>query len=194
MILNLSRKFFLNVAIFFLILWRFWFANHSTYSNRWLCKVPGKDCACPTTSRKFWISEGALTWRKPWRLPAVGMSFFWPNWGGFHTQFVFATVSETLCSCPPSPLAQRSSQFSANRADFEHSSTWVILTPTYIVLRELCGLLYYHQHPHHLNFPPQFEMSGFHLVPEAGGEPVHLPPGETVLGRGPLLGVSPASS
>lgn len=36
-------------------------------------------------------------------------------------------------------------------------------------------------------------MSGFHLVPVTGGEPVHLPPGETVLGRGPLLGVSLAS-
>lgn len=34
-------------------------------------------------------------------------------------------------------------------------------------------------------------MSGFDLVPVDGGDPVHLPPGETVLGRGPLLGVSP---
>ncbi|XP_071359409.1 aprataxin and PNK-like factor isoform X2 [Trachinotus anak] len=33
-------------------------------------------------------------------------------------------------------------------------------------------------------------MSGFDLVPVDGGTPVHLPPGETVLGRGPLLGVS----
>ncbi|XP_035036090.1 aprataxin and PNK-like factor isoform X2 [Hippoglossus stenolepis] len=33
-------------------------------------------------------------------------------------------------------------------------------------------------------------MSGFDLVPVDGGAPVHLPPGETVLGRGPLLGVS----
>ncbi|GAA6225657.1 aprataxin and PNK-like factor [Lates japonicus] len=32
-------------------------------------------------------------------------------------------------------------------------------------------------------------MSGFDLVPVDGGGPVHLPPGETVLGRGPLLGV-----
>lgn len=34
-------------------------------------------------------------------------------------------------------------------------------------------------------------MSGFDLVPVDGGDPVHLPPGETVLGRGPFLGVSP---
>uniref|UniRef100_A0A3Q2ZXE3 Aprataxin and PNKP like factor n=1 Tax=Kryptolebias marmoratus TaxID=37003 RepID=A0A3Q2ZXE3_KRYMA len=33
-------------------------------------------------------------------------------------------------------------------------------------------------------------MSGFDLVPVDGGDPVHLPPGETVLGRGPLLDVS----
>lgn len=33
-------------------------------------------------------------------------------------------------------------------------------------------------------------MSGFDLVPVDGGDPVHLPPGETVLGRGPLLGIS----
>ncbi|KAK1885654.1 Aprataxin and PNK-like factor [Dissostichus eleginoides] len=35
-------------------------------------------------------------------------------------------------------------------------------------------------------------MSGFDLLPVdgGGGEPIHLPPGETVLGRGPLLGVS----
>ncbi|XP_061579805.1 aprataxin and PNK-like factor isoform X2 [Cololabis saira] len=33
-------------------------------------------------------------------------------------------------------------------------------------------------------------MSGFHLVPVDGGDPVHLPPGETLLGRGSLLGVS----
>ncbi|XP_056228693.1 aprataxin and PNK-like factor [Seriola aureovittata] len=33
-------------------------------------------------------------------------------------------------------------------------------------------------------------MSGFDLVPVDGGAPVHLPPGETVLGRGPLLGVN----
>uniref|UniRef100_A0A3Q3X1A0 PNK FHA domain-containing protein n=1 Tax=Mola mola TaxID=94237 RepID=A0A3Q3X1A0_MOLML len=36
-------------------------------------------------------------------------------------------------------------------------------------------------------------MSGFDLVPvdggDPGGDPVHLPPGETILGRGPLLGV-----
>ncbi|KAG7217823.1 hypothetical protein INR49_020872 [Caranx melampygus] len=32
-------------------------------------------------------------------------------------------------------------------------------------------------------------MSGFDLVPVDGGAPVHLPPGETVLGRAPLLGV-----
>uniref|UniRef100_A0A665T4L9 PNK FHA domain-containing protein n=1 Tax=Echeneis naucrates TaxID=173247 RepID=A0A665T4L9_ECHNA len=31
-------------------------------------------------------------------------------------------------------------------------------------------------------------MSGFDLVPLAGGAPVRLPPGQTVLGRGPLLG------
>uniref|UniRef100_A0A3Q3XL68 Aprataxin and PNKP like factor n=1 Tax=Mola mola TaxID=94237 RepID=A0A3Q3XL68_MOLML len=35
-------------------------------------------------------------------------------------------------------------------------------------------------------------MSGFDLVPvdggDPGGDPVHLPPGETILGRGPLLG------
>uniref|UniRef100_A0A8P4KFN8 Aprataxin and PNKP like factor n=1 Tax=Dicentrarchus labrax TaxID=13489 RepID=A0A8P4KFN8_DICLA len=30
-------------------------------------------------------------------------------------------------------------------------------------------------------------MSGFDLVPEDGGDPIHLPPGETVLGRGPFL-------
>uniref|UniRef100_A0A1A8PZC6 Aprataxin and PNKP like factor n=1 Tax=Nothobranchius pienaari TaxID=704102 RepID=A0A1A8PZC6_9TELE len=33
-------------------------------------------------------------------------------------------------------------------------------------------------------------MSGFKLVPVEGGDPVHLLPGETVLGRGPLLGIS----
>uniref|UniRef100_A0A667ZP53 PNK FHA domain-containing protein n=1 Tax=Myripristis murdjan TaxID=586833 RepID=A0A667ZP53_9TELE len=33
-------------------------------------------------------------------------------------------------------------------------------------------------------------MPGFELVPVAGGEPIRLPEGETVLGRGPLLGVS----
>ncbi|XP_035515570.1 aprataxin and PNK-like factor [Morone saxatilis] len=33
-------------------------------------------------------------------------------------------------------------------------------------------------------------MSGFELVPEDGGDPIHLPPGETVLGRGPFLRVS----
>ncbi|XP_040891364.1 aprataxin and PNK-like factor [Toxotes jaculatrix] len=33
-------------------------------------------------------------------------------------------------------------------------------------------------------------MSGFDLVPVDGGTPVHLPPGETVLGRGPFLGVT----
>uniref|UniRef100_A0A3Q3GC70 Zgc:165656 n=1 Tax=Labrus bergylta TaxID=56723 RepID=A0A3Q3GC70_9LABR len=33
-------------------------------------------------------------------------------------------------------------------------------------------------------------MSGFHLVPVHGGGPIHLPPGDTVLGRGPFLGVS----
>lgn len=33
-------------------------------------------------------------------------------------------------------------------------------------------------------------MSRFDLVPVDGGDPVHLPQGETVLGRGPLLGVS----
>nr|XP_020475893.1 aprataxin and PNK-like factor [Monopterus albus] len=33
-------------------------------------------------------------------------------------------------------------------------------------------------------------MSGFDLVPLDGGDPIHLPPGQTVLGRGPLLGVS----
>ncbi|XP_028270446.1 aprataxin and PNK-like factor [Parambassis ranga] len=33
-------------------------------------------------------------------------------------------------------------------------------------------------------------MSGFDLVPVDGGDPVHLPLGETVLGRGPFLGVS----
>uniref|UniRef100_A0A1A7WTX1 Aprataxin and PNKP like factor n=1 Tax=Iconisemion striatum TaxID=60296 RepID=A0A1A7WTX1_9TELE len=33
-------------------------------------------------------------------------------------------------------------------------------------------------------------MSGFELVPVEGGDPVHLLPGETVLGRGPLLGIS----
>lgn len=32
-------------------------------------------------------------------------------------------------------------------------------------------------------------MSGFDLVPVDGGEPVHVPPGETVLGRGPFLQV-----
>ncbi|TWW59098.1 Aprataxin and PNK-like factor [Takifugu flavidus] len=30
-------------------------------------------------------------------------------------------------------------------------------------------------------------MSGFDLVPVGGGEPIRLPPGETVIGRGPLL-------
>lgn len=34
-------------------------------------------------------------------------------------------------------------------------------------------------------------MSGFDLVPVGGGEPIRLPPGETVIGRGPLLRVSP---
>ncbi|XP_040924106.1 aprataxin and PNK-like factor [Betta splendens] len=33
-------------------------------------------------------------------------------------------------------------------------------------------------------------MIGFELVPVQGGDPIHLPPGETVLGRGPFLGVS----
>ncbi|XP_030587872.1 aprataxin and PNK-like factor [Archocentrus centrarchus] len=33
-------------------------------------------------------------------------------------------------------------------------------------------------------------MSGFDLVPVDGGGPVHLPPGETLLGRGPFLGIS----
>ncbi|XP_037546405.1 aprataxin and PNK-like factor [Nematolebias whitei] len=33
-------------------------------------------------------------------------------------------------------------------------------------------------------------MSGFDLVPMDGKDPVHLPPGETVLGRGPLLDIS----
>ncbi|KAM9792207.1 aprataxin and PNK-like factor [Neosynchiropus ocellatus] len=33
-------------------------------------------------------------------------------------------------------------------------------------------------------------MSRFDLVPLDGGAPVHLPPGETPLGRGPLLGIS----
>ncbi|XP_026179788.1 aprataxin and PNK-like factor isoform X2 [Mastacembelus armatus] len=33
-------------------------------------------------------------------------------------------------------------------------------------------------------------MSGFDLVPVDGGNHIHLAPGETVLGRGPLLGVS----
>ncbi|XP_058497220.1 aprataxin and PNK-like factor [Solea solea] len=33
-------------------------------------------------------------------------------------------------------------------------------------------------------------MFGFHLVPVDGGAPVHVPPGDTVLGRGPLLTVS----
>ncbi|XP_061736709.1 aprataxin and PNK-like factor isoform X2 [Nerophis ophidion] len=33
-------------------------------------------------------------------------------------------------------------------------------------------------------------MSGFQLIPEHGGDPIHLPLGETLLGRGPLLGVS----
>ncbi|KAF3852666.1 hypothetical protein F7725_006021 [Dissostichus mawsoni] len=39
---------------------------------------------------------------------------------------------------------------------------------------------------------PAVQMSGFDLLPVdgGGGEPIHLPPGETVLGRGPLLGVS----
>ncbi|XP_041790342.1 aprataxin and PNK-like factor isoform X2 [Chelmon rostratus] len=32
-------------------------------------------------------------------------------------------------------------------------------------------------------------MSGFDLVPVDGGDPIQLPPGETVLGRGPLLGI-----
>ena len=42
--------------------------------------------------------------------------------------------------------------------------------------------------------PPAEPMSGFDLVQvdgDGGGDPIHLPPGETVLGRGPLLGVSP---
>lgn len=34
-------------------------------------------------------------------------------------------------------------------------------------------------------------MSGFDLVPVEGGKPIHLPPGETVIGRGPFLRVSP---
>ncbi|XP_054635132.1 aprataxin and PNK-like factor isoform X2 [Dunckerocampus dactyliophorus] len=34
------------------------------------------------------------------------------------------------------------------------------------------------------------QMSSFDLIPVHGGDPIHLPPGETVLGRGPLLGVS----
>lgn len=34
-------------------------------------------------------------------------------------------------------------------------------------------------------------MSGFDLVPVGGGEPIRLPPGETVIGRGPLMRVSP---
>lgn len=33
-------------------------------------------------------------------------------------------------------------------------------------------------------------MSGYDLLPVDGGDPIHLPPGETVLGRGPFLGVS----
>ncbi|KAM7009712.1 aprataxin and PNK-like factor [Tautogolabrus adspersus] len=33
-------------------------------------------------------------------------------------------------------------------------------------------------------------MSGFDLVPVDGGGPIHLPPGETLLGRGPFLRVS----
>ncbi|XP_023117753.2 aprataxin and PNK-like factor isoform X2 [Amphiprion ocellaris] len=33
-------------------------------------------------------------------------------------------------------------------------------------------------------------MSGFDLVPVDGGDHVHLPPGKTVVGRGPFLGVS----
>ncbi|KAF7651778.1 hypothetical protein LDENG_00105820, partial [Lucifuga dentata] len=33
-------------------------------------------------------------------------------------------------------------------------------------------------------------MSGYDLIPVDGGDPIHLPPGETVLGRGPFLGVS----
>ncbi|TNM85686.1 hypothetical protein fugu_007957 [Takifugu bimaculatus] len=33
-------------------------------------------------------------------------------------------------------------------------------------------------------------MSGFDLVPVGGGEPIRLPPGETVIGRGPLLRVA----
>ncbi|KAI3353594.1 hypothetical protein L3Q82_020115, partial [Scortum barcoo] len=38
--------------------------------------------------------------------------------------------------------------------------------------------------------PPAEQMSGFELRPVSGGAPVQLPPGETVLGRGPLLGIS----
>uniref|UniRef100_A0A674C2V1 Aprataxin and PNKP like factor n=1 Tax=Salmo trutta TaxID=8032 RepID=A0A674C2V1_SALTR len=33
-------------------------------------------------------------------------------------------------------------------------------------------------------------MAGFDLVPVDGGSPIHLPEGETLLGRGPFLGVS----
>uniref|UniRef100_A0A4W5QHP2 FHA domain-containing protein n=1 Tax=Hucho hucho TaxID=62062 RepID=A0A4W5QHP2_9TELE len=33
-------------------------------------------------------------------------------------------------------------------------------------------------------------MEGFDLVPVDGGSPIHLPVGETLLGRGPFLGVS----
>ncbi|XP_013887874.1 aprataxin and PNK-like factor, partial [Austrofundulus limnaeus] len=33
-------------------------------------------------------------------------------------------------------------------------------------------------------------MSGFDLVPVDGRDPIHLPPGETILGRGPLLDIS----
>lgn len=51
-------------------------------------------------------------------------------------------------------------------------------------------LLNHHYYTNNRLYPRQFEMSGFHLVPVTGGEQVHLPLGETVLGRGPLLGVS----
>lgn len=37
------------------------------------------------------------------------------------------------------------------------------------------------------------QMSDFDLVPVDGGDPIHLPPGETVVGRGPFLRVSPPS-
>lgn len=33
-------------------------------------------------------------------------------------------------------------------------------------------------------------MSGFELIPMHGGDAIQLPPGETVLGRGPFLRVS----